>query len=82
MTWTNDREGWAVLGVKLDGEVLGAPAYHPRALLSGWVYGFIIGVRSCRRLARLPQTLSRHPIGQDSDEQAGPGQDEWRTPTR
>ncbi len=26
------------------------PAYHPRALLSVWLYGFMIGVRSCRKL--------------------------------
>ena len=29
-----DREDWAELRVKIDGEVLGAPAYHPRALVS------------------------------------------------
>ena len=34
----------------IDGEVLGAPAYHPRALLSVWLYGFMTGVRSCRKL--------------------------------
>ncbi|CAI8038571.1 hypothetical protein GBAR_LOCUS21511 [Geodia barretti] len=38
-----DREDWAELGVKIDGEVLGAPAYHPRALLSVWLYGFMTG---------------------------------------
>ena len=31
-------------------EVLGAPAYHPRALLSVWLYGFMTSVRSCRKL--------------------------------
>ena len=45
-----DRDGWAELGVDIDGEVLGAPAYHPRALLSVWLYGFMTGVRSCRKL--------------------------------
>ena len=45
-----DREDWAELGVDIDGEVLGAPAYHPRALLSVWLYGFMTGVRSCRKL--------------------------------
>ena len=30
--------------------MLGAPAYHPRALLSVWLYGFMTGVRSCRKL--------------------------------
>ena len=45
-----DREGWAELGVDLEGDPLGAPAYHPRALLSVWLYGFMTGVRSCRKL--------------------------------
>ena len=36
-----DREDWIELGVQPDGEVLGAPAYHPRALLSVWLYGFM-----------------------------------------
>ena len=31
-----DRGGWAEPGVDIDGDVLGAPAYHPRALLSVW----------------------------------------------
>ena len=35
-----DREDWGKLEVKIDGEVLGAPAYHPRALLSVWLYGW------------------------------------------
>ena len=29
---------------------MGAPAYHPRALLCVWLYGFMTGVRSCRKL--------------------------------
>ena len=45
-----DRDGWAELGVDIDGDALGAPAYHPRALLSVWLYGFMTGVRSCRKL--------------------------------
>ncbi len=45
-----DRADWTELGVQLDGEPLGAPAYHPRALLSVWLYGFMTGVRSCRKL--------------------------------
>ena len=44
------RDAWAELGVDIDGEVLGAPAYHPSALLSVWLYGFMTGVRSCRKL--------------------------------
>ena len=45
-----DRWGWSELGVEVDGEGLGAPAYHPRGLLSVWLYGFMTGVRSCRKL--------------------------------
>ena len=45
-----DGEGWAEMGVDKDGEPLGAPAYHPRALLGGWLYGFMSGVRSSRKL--------------------------------
>ena len=35
---TLEREVWAELGIGLDGEALGAPAYHPRVLLSLWLY--------------------------------------------
>jgi transposase len=45
-----DRDVWAELGIALDGEEVGAPAYHPRALLSVWLYGFTAGVRSSRKL--------------------------------
>ena len=45
-----DRDGWAELGVDIEGDSMGAPAYHPRALLSVWLYGFMSGVRSCRKL--------------------------------
>ena len=45
-----DRDGWAELGVDPDGNPMGAPAYHPRALLSVWLYGFMTGVRSTRKL--------------------------------
>lgn len=45
-----DKKGWAELGVEIEGDPLGAPAYHPRALLSVWLYGFMTGVRSCRKL--------------------------------
>ena len=41
---------WAELGVDLAGQALGAPAYHPRVLLGIWLYGFMTGVRSSRRL--------------------------------
>ncbi len=45
-----DRANWSELGVDIDGEPLGSPAYHPRGLLSVWVYGFTTGVRSSRKL--------------------------------
>ena len=45
-----DRATWAELGIDIDGDELGAPAYHPRALLSVWLHGFMTGVRSCRKL--------------------------------
>ncbi len=44
------RDDWAELGVEPDVEALGAPAYHLRALLSVWLYGFMTNVRSCREL--------------------------------
>lgn len=43
-----DAAGWTELGVEV--EALGAPAYHPKLLLSVWCYGFMTGVRSSRRL--------------------------------
>ena len=45
-----DRAAWVEMGIDLDGEPLGAPAYHPRILLSVWLYGFMTGVRSSRKL--------------------------------
>lgn len=43
-------EEWSELGVSMEGEELGAPAYHPRGLLSVWLYGFMTRVRSSRKL--------------------------------
>ena len=45
-----DQMDWSGLGVDTDGNPMGAPAYHPRALLSVWLYGFMTGVRSTRKL--------------------------------
>jgi transposase len=45
-----DRAAWMELGVAPDGSARGAPGYHPRALLGVWLYGFMSGVRSSRRL--------------------------------
>src|SRR4030042_979368 len=45
-----DKSMWEKLGISLNGEALGAPAYHPRALLSVWLYGFMTSTRSSRKL--------------------------------
>jgi transposase len=45
-----DHAAWIELGIEPDGEPLGAPAYHPRALLSVWIHGFMTGIRSSRKL--------------------------------
>ena len=45
-----DDDGWTAIGVDKDGEPMGAPAYHPRVLLGVWLYGFMTGVRSSRKL--------------------------------
>ena len=45
-----DQDSWAELGVDIEGDSMGAPAYHPRALSSVWLYGFMTNVRSCRKL--------------------------------
>ena len=45
-----NEEDRSELDVDIDGDCMGAPAYHPRALLSVWLYGFMSGVRSRRRL--------------------------------
>jgi transposase len=41
---------WQRLGISLKGELLGAPEYHPRALLNVWLYGFMTRTRSSRKL--------------------------------
>lgn len=45
-----DTSVWQQMNVNLNGEILGAPAYHPQALLSVWLYGFMTGTRSSRKL--------------------------------
>lgn len=45
-----EREAWVELGIGSEGDPLGAPAYHPRALLSVWLHGFMTGIRSSRKL--------------------------------
>jgi transposase len=41
---------WQELGVHPDGAPLGAPAYDPELLLSVWLAGFMMGIRSSRGL--------------------------------
>lgn len=41
---------WQEMGIDLGGAETGAPAYHPRVLLSVWLAGFMSGVRSSRKL--------------------------------
>jgi len=45
-----NNDVWQKLGIRPEGDPLGAPAYHPRALLSVWLYGFMTGTRSSRKL--------------------------------
>ncbi len=45
-----NRTQWAEMGVGLDGDALGAPAHHPRGLLSVSLHGFVTWVRSSRKL--------------------------------
>lgn len=47
---TIDDNTWQQMSIEINGETLGAPAYHPRALLSVWLYGFMTGTRSSRKL--------------------------------
>ncbi len=44
------RDAWSEMEIDLDGDPLGAPAYHPRVLLNVWLYGFMTGIRSSRKL--------------------------------
>lgn len=41
---------WKALGIDLEWQEEGAPAYHPIILLCVWVYGFMTGTRSSRKL--------------------------------
>ncbi|MBI2934972.1 MAG: IS1182 family transposase [Chloroflexi bacterium] len=46
------RSEWQKMQVNVDGEALGAPSYSPRASLCVWLYGFLVGIRSARKLER------------------------------
>ena len=45
-----DTTAVAEMEIDRGGDVLGAPAYHPDALLGVWLYGFMVGLRSSRKL--------------------------------
>lgn len=45
-----ERVAWSDMGIDIEGEHMGAPAYNPRGLLSVWLYGFMTGTRSSRKL--------------------------------
>jgi transposase len=45
-----DRTIWLEMEIDPNGDPMGAPAYHPRSLLSVWLYGFMTGTRSSRKL--------------------------------
>lgn len=45
-----DAVTWQKLEIRLEGDPLGAPAYHPRAMLSVWLYGFMTNTRVSRKL--------------------------------
>ncbi len=45
-----DRDDWLEMGIDIDGDPLGAPSYHPEAMLGVWLYGFMTGTRSSRKL--------------------------------
>jgi transposase len=40
------------MGIDLDGQERGAPAYDPQLLVTVWVAGFMLGIRSSRGLER------------------------------
>jgi transposase len=41
---------WQRLHILLEGDPLGAPSYHPRAMLGVWLYGFMTRTRTSRKL--------------------------------
>jgi len=45
-----DEAVWLEMDVKPKGKADGPPAYDPRLLLSVWLYGFMTGIRSSRKL--------------------------------
>jgi transposase len=63
-----DLTDWQHLGVSLEPKERGASRYHPKILLSLWVWGFMQGVRSSRKLeaACVEQLSYRWLTGQQS----------------
>jgi transposase len=47
---SQDKAGWEKLEIKIEGEERGAPNYHPRVMLGVWLYGFMTGIRTSRKL--------------------------------
>jgi transposase len=45
-----DPMDWTHLGISLEAKERGAPRYHPKVLLGIWLWGFLQGVRSARKL--------------------------------
>jgi transposase len=45
-----DPMDWTSLGISLEAKERGAPRYHPKVLLGIWLWGFMNGVRSARKL--------------------------------
>ena len=47
-----DQLELASIGIAAESAAEGAPSYHPKLLLSAWLYGFMVRVRSSRKLER------------------------------
>jgi len=45
-----DENIWRKMDIVLEGDPLGTPSYNPRAMLGVWLYGFMTGTRSSRKL--------------------------------
>jgi transposase len=45
-----EAQTWLEMGINPEGDLLGAPQYHPRAMLGIWLYGFMTGTRTSRKL--------------------------------
>ena len=43
---------WRECGITVEPPVMGAPAYAPEVLLAAWLYGFMVRVRTSRKLER------------------------------